>query len=106
MVMNPRRAIDPNDQSIDQPSPGAGDVIAEIYDHVMAGADASELRRIFSGNELYIASKPRLTRAQRSEIQAELRTSSAPAVARRHNISLRHCYRLRKQVRKNRDSPP
>lgn len=91
---------------IDQPGPGAGDVIAEIYDHVMAGADASELRRIFSGNEVYIAGKPRLTREQRRTIQTELRTSTAPEVARRHNISLRHCYRLRKQIRKNRDSPP
>ena len=79
----------------DQPRPGEGDVVSEIYDHIMAGSTREEIRRAFAGTEVYVATRPRLSESQKAAIAAELQRDSVAVVAARWKITPRHCRRLR-----------
>lgn len=79
----------------DQPRPGDGDVVSEIYDHIMAGSTREEIRRAFAGTEVYVATRPRLSESQKAAIAQELVRESVVVVAKRWRITERHCRRLR-----------
>ncbi len=81
----------------DQPS--ETDVVAQIYDRVMAGAGKAQLRAEFAGDRVYIPVRPHLTGEQRRQIADELARRTAAEVARRWGISVRQAYRIRRAAK-------
>lgn len=69
------------------------DILETVYRAALAGRPLAEIRREVGGQQVYI---PRRTAEDRARILADLRESTAAVVARRHGISERHAYRLRK----------
>lgn len=90
-----RSAFKPPVPDADQPRTGEGDIISEIYDHIMAGSSREELRRVFAGTVVYVSSRPRLSESQKAAIAQELQRDPVAVVARRWGITERHCRRLR-----------
>jgi len=81
----------------DQPS--ETDVVAQIYDRVMAGANKDQVRAEFAGDRVYIPVRPHLTDDQRRKIAAELARRTASDVARSWGISVRQAYRIRRAAK-------
>jgi hypothetical protein len=69
------------------------DILETVYRAALAGRPLADIRREVGGQQVYI---PLRTASDRERIAAELRESTAAAVARRHGISERHAYRLRR----------
>ncbi len=75
------------------------DLIQWVYDAAKAGMSVDEVRKSFGAQRVYIPAKPQLSSEERDRIAQELQSRTAAEVARRHGISVRQAYRIRKQAK-------
>jgi DNA-binding CsgD family transcriptional regulator len=75
------------------------DLIQWVYDAAREGVPIEDVRKSFGAQRVYIPAKPQMSAAERDAIARELQSRTAAEVARRHGISVRQAYRIRKDAK-------